>query len=366
MDVTKAVRESNNEVGGRLLEFAGKEYMVRGRGYLRSKADLDTIVLKTDEKGTPVLMRDVATVSLGPEMRRGVWDLDARGDVVSGIVVMRHGENARDVIRRVKERLAEIEPSLPKGVRIVTTYDRSELIQRSIDTLKHELLLEMIIVSLVILVFLWHIPSAIVPIVTIPCRCSWRSSPAPGDFLEHPPSRGSSVLVDGVIVRWRTYRLGSGARRSGGFHAVRLEALLGLLLSARDRGRLPAHLHPGGPEGRSSSSWPDQAWHGEAALLALPALRMLFARMDFVRFRRLARGSSTRRRWKYYPEEKHPISRVPSRSTSRLPMGVAQAEPRSRARAAPRPCPPHAARPRVHAVAQRGRPPLCLDPAASP
>ena len=167
-DVSNAVRASNNEVGGRLLEFAGREYMVRGRGYLKGREDLGSIVLKTDEKGTPVLVRDVGEVSLGPEIRRGVSDLDGRGDAVSGIVVMRHGENARDVIGRVRERLAELAPTLPEGVRIVTTYDRSELIQRAVDALKHELGLEILIVSLVILLFLWHLPSAIVPIITIP------------------------------------------------------------------------------------------------------------------------------------------------------------------------------------------------------
>src|SRR6266568_1154969 len=122
----------------RLLEFAGKEFMVRGRGYVRSKEDLEKVVLKTDERGTPVLLRDVGDVSLGPELRRGVSDLDGMGDTVCGIVVMRHGENARAVIERVRDRLKEVEPSLPKGVRIVTTYDRSELIERSIENLKHE------------------------------------------------------------------------------------------------------------------------------------------------------------------------------------------------------------------------------------
>jgi hypothetical protein len=141
-------------VGGRLIELSGREYMVRGRGYVKNVGDLEQIVLKTDERGTPVLLRDVGQVALGPEIRRGVSDLDGLGDAVGGIVVMRHAENARAVIERIKARLAEVEPSLPKGVRIVTTYDRSDLIQRSIDNLKHELLLEMLIVSLVILVFL--------------------------------------------------------------------------------------------------------------------------------------------------------------------------------------------------------------------
>ncbi len=168
MDVAAAVRRSNSEVGGRLLELGGKEFMVRGRGYVKSKDDLEQVVLKTDDRGTPVLLRDVGTVALGPEIRRGIADLNGDGDAVGGIVVMRHAENAQEVIARVKARLEELQPSLPAGVRIVTTYDRSELITASVDNLRHELLLEIFIVSLVILVFLWHIPSAIVPIITIP------------------------------------------------------------------------------------------------------------------------------------------------------------------------------------------------------
>ena len=176
MEVAAAVKSSNSEVGGRLLEFAGREFMVRGRGYVKSKADLEQVVLKTDQRGTPVLLRDVASVAIGPEMRRGIADLDGLGESVGGIVVMRHAENAREVIQRVKARLKELEPSLPAGVRIVTTYDRSDLIDRSIATLRHELILEIVIVSLVILIFLWHIPSAIVPIIRFRCRCCWRSS----------------------------------------------------------------------------------------------------------------------------------------------------------------------------------------------
>ncbi len=168
MQLTEAVKKSNNEVGGRLIEWSGAEYMVRAHGYVKSAADLEEIAIKTDERGTPVRLRDVATVSLGPELRRGIAELDGKGEVAAGIVVMRHGENAMNVITRVKERLKEIEPSLPKGVKIVETYDRSELIQQSIHTLKHELLLEMIIVSLIILIFLWHVPSAFIPIITIP------------------------------------------------------------------------------------------------------------------------------------------------------------------------------------------------------
>jgi Cu(I)/Ag(I) efflux system membrane protein CusA/SilA len=167
--VVQAIREGNNDVGGRLVEMTGREYMVRGRGYARSIDDLEQIVVGTEARsGTPILIKDVGRVELGPDIRRGVGDLDGTGDAVGGIVIMRYGENALRVIEHVKEKLQEIEPSLPPGVKVVTTYDRSELINRAIGTLKQTLVEELIIVSLVILVFLWHIPSAMIPIFTIP------------------------------------------------------------------------------------------------------------------------------------------------------------------------------------------------------
>jgi copper/silver efflux system protein len=168
MKVMEAVRASNNEVGGRLVEWSGAEYMVRARGYVKNVEDLEQIVVKTNERGTPVKLKDVASIQLGPEIRRGVAELDGEGEVAAGVVVMRHGENALNVIERVKAKLADVQKTLPEGVKIVTTYDRSDLIERSIATIKHELILEMIIVSLVILIFLWHIPSSVIPIVTIP------------------------------------------------------------------------------------------------------------------------------------------------------------------------------------------------------
>jgi copper/silver efflux system protein len=168
MQIMSAVRASNNEVGARLVEWSGAEYMVRARGYVKNIADLEQIVVKTDERGTPVLLRDVATIQLGPEMRRGVAELDGQGETAAGIVIMRQSEDALAVINRVKQQLSEIEKTLPEGVKIVTTYDRSELIERSIATIKHELLIEIIIVSLIIIIFLWHFPSALIPIVTIP------------------------------------------------------------------------------------------------------------------------------------------------------------------------------------------------------
>jgi Cu(I)/Ag(I) efflux system membrane protein CusA/SilA len=166
--VVAAVRGGNNDVGGRLVEFTGREYMVRGRGYARSTADIANISLAVSPSGVPVLVRDVGTVTLGPDMRRGVADLDGTGEVVSGIVIMRQGENALAVIDRVKAKLKEIEPGLPPGVKLVTAYDRSELILASIENLKHTLIEELAVVGIVILIFLWHIPSAIIPILTIP------------------------------------------------------------------------------------------------------------------------------------------------------------------------------------------------------
>jgi Cu(I)/Ag(I) efflux system membrane protein CusA/SilA len=166
--VVAAVRAGNNDVGGRLVELTGREYMVRGRGYARSIDDLASIVLATSPTGVPVLVRDVGTVTLGPDIRRGVADLDGKGEVVSGIVVIRQNENALRVIERVKAKLKEIEPGLPKGVKLVTAYDRSELILASIDNLKHTLLEELLVVAIVILIFLWHVPSAAIPILTIP------------------------------------------------------------------------------------------------------------------------------------------------------------------------------------------------------
>ena len=166
--VLEAVRTGNNDVGGRLLELGGAEYMVRGRGYARSTDDLGNIVLASNESGIPIRVRDIGEVVLGPDIRRGVADLDGRGDVVAGIVVMRQGENALEVITRVKAKLDEIGPGLPEGVKIETVYDRSELILRSIENLKGTLTEELIIVAVIILIFLWHVPSALIPIVTIP------------------------------------------------------------------------------------------------------------------------------------------------------------------------------------------------------
>ncbi len=166
--VIEAVRDSNNDVGGRILEVAGHEQFIRGRGYVRSTDDLEKVVLKTTPGGVPVTIKDVGHVALGPAMQRGQAELDGEGVTVGGVVVMRYGENALAVIERVKQRLAEVEPGLPEGVEIVPVYDRSTLIKQAIDTLQETLVEEMVIVSLVIIVFLLHLRSALVAVIALP------------------------------------------------------------------------------------------------------------------------------------------------------------------------------------------------------
>jgi copper/silver efflux system protein len=330
--VSEAVRNSNVEVGARMVEFSGAEYMVRGHGYIKNAQDIEQIVVKTNDRGTPVLLRDIARVERGPEMRRGVADLNGMGDTVGGIVVMRHSENADKVIRRVKERLKELQPSLPKGVKVITTYDRSELIEGSISNLKKELILEMIIVSFVILIFLWHIPSAIIPIITIPVSVLLSFIPM------HLMGLNSNimslaglaisigVLVDGAIVEvenaYKKLELWIEGGRKGDFHAIRLEALkevgpsvfFSLLVIAV--AFLPVFTLVD-QEGRlfRPLAFTKNFVMAIAAILAVtldPAMRMIFSRMDYFKFRPrfLAWMVSQVAVGKYYKEERHPISRI--------------------------------------------------------
>ncbi|MCL4685588.1 CusA/CzcA family heavy metal efflux RND transporter [Myxococcota bacterium] len=166
-EVIRAVQASNEDAGGRVVEMAGHEYVVRGRGYLRSPEDLERVALRADD-GVPITVGDVGRVTLGPDMRRGVAELDGDGEVVGGIVVMRYGGDALAVIDAVKARLAELEATLPEGVEIVPTYDRSELIRAAVQTLRRALVEELLIVSFVVFLFLLHVRSALVPILTIP------------------------------------------------------------------------------------------------------------------------------------------------------------------------------------------------------
>jgi len=166
--VANKIRASNNDVGGRVLEIAGHEQFIRGRGYIQSAEDLESIAIGVNQNGVPILLGHVATISLGPAMRRGVAELDGEGEAVGGTVVMRYGEDALKVIERVKQRLEEIKTSLPDGVEIVTVYDRSDLINKAIDTLKSTLIEEMIVVSLIIMIFLLHFRSSLIAILTLP------------------------------------------------------------------------------------------------------------------------------------------------------------------------------------------------------
>jgi len=330
--VVDAIRQGNNDVGGRLVEFAGAEYMVRGRGYAQSVKDIEEIVVGVDERGTPVLIRNVGSVVLGPDIRRGLADLDGIGDTVGGIVVMRHGENALNVIARVRERIDEVTPSFPPGVELVTTYDRAPLVKESIRTLTDELITALIAVSCVILLFLWHIPSALVPIITIPISILLAFIPMAllGVSSNIMSLAGIAisigVLVDGAIVEvenaYKKLQAWNSGGRAGDFHEVRLKALkevgpsvfFSLLVIAvaflpifaleEQEGRLFKPL-----------AYTKNLTMAIAALLAItldPAVRMLFTRMDWVRFRPRAVC------WlwnqvtvgRYYPEERHPISRV--------------------------------------------------------
>ena len=166
-DVVSAIKMSNADVGGRIFEVATTEYFIRGRGYIKKIEDIENIVLKV-ENGTPVYLKNIATVHLGGDIRRGVAELDGRGETVGGIVVMRYGENALNVIDGIKKKIDEIKSSLPEGVRIVPTYDRSDLIKRAIATLREKLIEESIVVALVCILFLWHIRSSLVAIITLP------------------------------------------------------------------------------------------------------------------------------------------------------------------------------------------------------
>ncbi len=166
--IKMAIQRSNNDVGGRLVEMAETEFMVRGLGYLKSKEDIEKVVIGTDQNGTPILVRDVARVTIGPELRRGAAELDGKGEAVGGVVIMRYGENALKTIENVKKKLAELQQGLPEGVHIKAVYDRSGLIERAVETLKSKLIEESIVVAVVTALFLFHISSSLVAIFTLP------------------------------------------------------------------------------------------------------------------------------------------------------------------------------------------------------
>jgi len=237
--VIDKVRDSTNEVGGRLLEFQGAEYMVRGLGYLRSLSDLETVPVAS-KNGTPVLVRDLGTVSFGPDIRRGVAEWNGEGEAVGGIVVMRYGLNALNVISGVKKKLAEISGSLPPGVEVVSGYDRSGLIQASIDTLERDLIEEAIIVSLVIIIFLFHFRSALIPILTLPIAVV--ASFIPMYYLQvssNIMSLGGLALAIGVLVDAAIVMVENGYRHlSEAQHARAGDKTKQRGISSRERRRI--------------------------------------------------------------------------------------------------------------------------------
>ena len=321
-----AVKNGNEESGGGLLEFSGAEYMVRGHGYVKSIKDLEETVVSADQNGTPVLVKDVARVGVGSELRRGLSDLDGQGDVVGGTVVMRFGENALNVINRVKEKLKDIQSSLPEGVEIKVTYDRSELILRAIENLRHQLTEEMIIVSLVILFFLWHFPSAFIPIITIPVAVILAFIPLFGMKLTSNIMSlagiaiSIGVLVDGAIVQmenvYKHLEYWEAGGRKEDYRQVCIKALkevgpavfFSLLVIAVSF--LPIFTLVD-QEGRlfKPLAWSKTFAMTIAAVLVVtlnPALRMLLLRVKPYRSKLM----NALLVGKYYPEEKHPVSRI--------------------------------------------------------
>src|SRR6266704_120276 len=329
--VIDVIRNSNNEVGGRVVEFTGKEYLVRGRGYIQSLEDIRSLAVGTDRRGTPIRVEDIARVEFGPDMRRGIAELNGEGEVTGGIVVVRYGQNVMDVIGRVKEKLEQNRASLPEGVEIAVTYDRTGLIQRSIETLKHTLIEELVIVSIVILIFLWHIPSAIIPIITIPVAVILSFIPMYGTGLtSNIMSLGGiaiaiGAMVDAAIVvveqshkkleHWEAAgRPGSAARvivdavkEVGGpsFFSLLVIAVSFMPIFAlqAQEGRLFKPL-----------AFTKNFSMAIAAVLAItldPAMRLLFMRTrPFVfRPRWLARATNAVLVGRIHSEENHPISR---------------------------------------------------------
>jgi len=324
--IVDAIKNGNEESGGGLLDFGGAEYMVRGHGYVKSIKDLEDTVVSVDPHGTPVLIKDVAHVGVGSELRRGLSDLNGEGDVVGGTVVMRFGENALNVITRVKEKMKEIQSSLPQGVTIQVTYDRSELILRAIENLRHQLTEEMIIVSLVILFFLWHFPSAFIPIITIPVAVILAFIPLLGMHLTSNIMSlagiaiSIGVLVDGAIVQmenvYKHLEYWEVGGRKEDYRQVCIKALkevgpavfFSLLVIAISF--LPIFTLVD-QEGRlfKPLAWSKTFAMTIAAVLVVtlnPALRMLLLRVKPYR----SKIMNALLVGKYYPEEKHPVSRI--------------------------------------------------------
>ena len=329
--VAEAVRHGNKEVGGRLIEFGGTEYNIRGRGYARSIRDFENIVLTASDSGTPIRIKDVGQVVLGPDIRRGIADLDGEGEVVSGIVVMRQGQNALDVIERVKAKMKEIEPGLPPGVKVVPVYDRSDLILRSMASLKSTLIEVILTVALVILLFLWHIPSALIPIITIPVAVLLSFIPfrMMGITANIMSLGGIAIaigaLVDAaIVVVEQTHKSLEQWDRTGRQEDYRMVVItavkqvagpsfFALLVIAVSF--LPV-LTLEGQEGRlfKPLAYTKNLSMIIAAVLAItldPALRLLFIHMRNFNFRPrwVSRVANAVVVGTIHPEEKHPVSR---------------------------------------------------------
>jgi Cu(I)/Ag(I) efflux system membrane protein CusA/SilA len=329
--VVNALKSGNRDVGGGVIDSGGAELMVRGLGYARSTEDLEEILVTSAGDGTPVRVKDVAQVVVGSEVRRGAADMDGSGDVVSGIVVMRQGENALDVIGRVKARIEQVKSSLPPGVEVVPVYDRSALIQRSISTLKWTIAEVMATVAVVILVFLWHVPSAAVPLITLPLSVLIAFIPIRllGISASIMSLGGIAIavgaLVDaGIVVVEQTHKRLEEWDRNG-----RLEAPRAVMIRAIKQVARPSFF---ALLIIAVSFLPVLALQGEAgrlftplaytkslamlvgAVLAVtldPALRLLFTRRTSFQFRPawLCRAANAVLVGKIRPEETHPISR---------------------------------------------------------
>ena len=330
--VIEAVRQGNQETGGRLVEFTGAEYMIRGHGYAKSIEDLEQIVLGANEHGTPITIKDVANVAVGGDIRRGVLDLNGQGDVVGGTVVMRHGENALKVIEAVKAKLQDVQSSMPEGVKVDITYDRSDLILKAINNLKKQLIEEMAIVSLVILIFLWHFPSAFIPIVTIPVAVLIAFIPLFGLKLTSNIMSlagiaiSIGVLVDGAIVQMenvykRLEEWEANGRREDpkevalkAIKEVAPSVFFALLVIAVSFLPIFTLLDQ---EGRlfKPLAWSKTFAMAIAAILDVtlnPAMRLMFVRTKPFSWRPqwLAKLANVLFVGRYYPEDKHPVSRI--------------------------------------------------------
>jgi Cu(I)/Ag(I) efflux system membrane protein CusA/SilA len=330
--IVDAVRGGNSETGGRLIEFGGTEYMVRGRGYAKSVSDFESIVVSASDSGTPIRIRDIGQVTVGPDLRRGLADLDGAGDVVSGIVVMREGENAVDVIDRVTNKIRQIEPGLPAGMEIVPIYDRSALIRRAIDNVRQTLIEVVLSVAFIVLLFLWHIPSAIIPLITLPIAMLVAFIPfhALGITANIMSLGGIAIamgeLVDAaIVVVEQTHKKLEQAQHEGStrdHHLVVLEAVrevapasffallviavsfLPILMLDSEEGRLFKPL-----------AYTKSLTMVVAAGLVItldPALRVLLTRIRRFEFRPawLCRLINAVLVGRIRPEESHPISRV--------------------------------------------------------